>query len=246
VICRSKVALVVEGEPDVAEAIGLGLIREDYTVVRAGSAYSNHDEPATGNAAAGLTIDVSDVGSTETMARDVVERFGRIDVLVNAGGYRARPQRASFAELAHGDWDRCFAEIVRGTWLCCRAVVPSMKQRRSGRIITVGSTAPWSATPGFLQYATAASALIGMTRSLARELGGFGISVNMVCLDPAADAPDSIGIPRSSQQPAMCQAALPGRVGPEDVVGPVLFLAGAGSEFITGQSYLVNGGTWVQ
>jgi len=121
-----------------------------------------------------------------------------------------------------------------------------MKERRSGRIITIGSTAPWTGAPGFLHYATATSALIGLTRSLARELGDFDICVNMVCLDPAAGTGNSHRPLGSPQEPDACQPALPGVVGPEGLIGPVSFLAGPDSDFITGQSYLVNGGSWLQ
>jgi 3-oxoacyl-[acyl-carrier protein] reductase len=121
-----------------------------------------------------------------------------------------------------------------------------MKEHRSGRIITIGSTASWTGAPGFLHYATASSALIGLTRSLARELGDFGICVNMVCLDPPAGPGNSLWPPGSAQAPGSCPPALPGVVGPECLIGPVSFLAGPASDFITGQSYLVNGGSWLQ
>jgi NAD(P)-dependent dehydrogenase (short-subunit alcohol dehydrogenase family) len=243
----SKVALVVEGEPDIAAMVCRGLGRDGYTVARAGARPdATASQPLPGDdVAAELGVDVTDVGSTEAMARAVLDRFGRIDVLVNGGG-RAAGARVPFPDITAAEWDRCFAKIVRGMWLCCRAVAPSMKERRSGRIITIGSTAPWTGAPGFLHYATANSALIGLTRSLARELGDFDICVNMVCLDPAVDPGDSLRPPGSPREFDACQPALPGAVGPEDLIGPVSFLAGPDSDFITGQSYLVNGGSWLQ
>jgi NAD(P)-dependent dehydrogenase (short-subunit alcohol dehydrogenase family) len=128
-----------------------------------------------------------------------------------------------------------------------------MKAQRSGRIVTIGSTAAWAGSAGFLHYTTATSALIGITRSLARELGDFGISVNMVCPDPdeeverelragsavadfSPNPPPVLGGPDDGHWPG----------GPKGVAGTVLFLAGPDSGFITGQSYLVNGGSWVQ
>jgi 3-oxoacyl-[acyl-carrier protein] reductase len=255
-----KVALVVEGEPDIAQVLCSGLAAQGCSIVHASAMSSATWPPTGGQDADRVSVDVTDVSSTEAMASAVLDRFGRIDVLINGGGHEAA-QLAPFCDIAQESWDRWFAQAVRGVWLCCRAVAPSMKQRRSGRIITIGSTAAWSGAPGFLQYATASSALIGMTRSLARELGGFGISVNMVCLDPAAstkaastEAAGTATAPRpapSPQEPGVCRpalprAALPGPVGPDSVLGPVTFLASDGSDFITGQSYLVNGGTWVQ
>ena len=111
----------------------------------------------------------------------------------------------------------------------------------------------WTGPTGFLQYTTAASALIGITRSLARELGGFGISVNMVCPDP--DGAVERRLREGGAAAEFSPSPPPVLGGPDDgpphrgsegVAGTVLFLVGPGSGFITGQSYLVNGGSWVQ
>jgi NAD(P)-dependent dehydrogenase (short-subunit alcohol dehydrogenase family) len=246
-----KVVLVVEGQPYIAQVLCGGLAAQGCSVVHA-SAMSTATGPSAGGQEAGwVSVDVTDVSSTEAMVSAVLDRFGRIDVLINGGSHNAAAQRAPFFDIAQESWDRCFAQAARGMWLCCRAVAPSMKQRRSGRVITIGSTAAWSGEPGLLHYATASSALVGMTRSLARELGDFGISVNMVCLDPAASteaAGTGTALRRtpSPQQPGVCRPVLPGPTSRDSVLGPVLFLAGDDSDFITGQSYLVNGGAWMQ
>jgi NAD(P)-dependent dehydrogenase (short-subunit alcohol dehydrogenase family) len=206
-----------------------------------------------GPAGLSISVDLTDPKSAQDMGRAVVEQLGRIDVLVNGDSYYLQAARAPWMEIDPAEWDNCFAYMVRVNWLSCRAVAPYMKAQRSGRIVTIGSTAAWTGPAGFLQYTTATSALIGITRSLARELGDFGISVNMVCPDPdggvegrlragsaAADfspsPPPVLGGPDDG----------PRHGGPDGVAGTVLFLAGPDSGFITGQSYLVNGGSWVQ
>jgi 3-oxoacyl-[acyl-carrier protein] reductase len=239
---EGKVALVVGGEPGLAAAVCQSLAGAGCAVVAAGAKADTDaaESPAT------TEVDVTDAASTQSMARRVIDQFGRIDVLVNGGSYQVSAHRTPWSQIEPAEWDRCFSAIVRATWLSCRAVAPYMKQQRSGRIITIGSTAPWSGAPGFLHYATATSALIGLTRSLARELGSFDVSVNMVCPDPPADVAPAL---RQHGEPQVFDArwpALPGPVGLAGVVGSLMFFASADSDFITGQSYLVNGGTWFQ
>ena len=239
-----QVALVVEGDPQVAAAICDGLAAAGCAVVRAGAGLGAPrcaSDPLTE-----VRADVTDVASTEAMARMVTDEFGHIDVLVNGGSNGVSAGRGDFTEIATADWDRCFSQIVRGMWLCCRAVAPGMMRRRSGRIVNIGSTAAWTGAPGFLHYATATSALIGATRSLARELGDFGVSVNMVCLDPEPAVPISRRTADPLSEFEIGRPSLPEPPAPGAIAGPVLFLAGADSDFITGQSYLVNGGGWIQ
>jgi 3-oxoacyl-[acyl-carrier protein] reductase len=126
---------------------------------------------------------------------------------------------------------------VRGTWLSCRAVAPYLKRQRSGRIVTFGSTAAVAGVAGYLPYVTAKAALVGLTRALARELGEFGVAVNMVC--PSIDALDG-------SDPVNAEAALGTGATPDQVADAVVFLAGDGTDFVTGQSWVVDGGLVLQ
>ena len=187
-------------------------------------------------------VDVSDPGSTEAMAKAVVERFGRIDVLVNNAGYFTQIVKKPFEELTVEEWDLAFAVNVRGTWLCCRAVAPTMKAQRSGKIVNTSSMTVPSGIPGFLHYVASKSAIVGLTRALARELGEWGICVNTITPDYVPHDAEYAG-----RQPEMAalianQRAFRRDQEPEDLVGTVLFLAGHGSDFVTGQDFWVNGG----
>jgi len=187
-------------------------------------------------------VDVADPESTEAMAGAVLERFGRIDVLINNAGYFTQIVKKPFEDLTVEEWDLAFSVNVRGTWLCCRAVAPTMKAQRSGKIVNTSSMTVPSGIPDFLHYVASKSAIVGLTRALARELGEWGICVNTISPDYVPHDPDYAG-----RQPEMAAAIASQRAFkrdqvPEDLVGTVLFLAGHGSDFVTGQDLWVNGG----
>jgi 3-oxoacyl-[acyl-carrier protein] reductase len=189
-----------------------------------------------------VRVDVSDPDSCDAMARAVLERFGRVDVLVNNAGYFTQIVKKPFEELTVEEWDHCFAVNVRGTWLATRAVVPAMKERRYGKIINTSSMTVPSGIPGFLHYVSSKAAIVGFTRALARELGEWNICVNTITPDYiphdeeyAARQPDMAAV--LAQQRAFKRDQLP-----EDMVGTILYLAGHGSDFVTGQNLWVNGG----
>jgi NAD(P)-dependent dehydrogenase (short-subunit alcohol dehydrogenase family) len=189
-----------------------------------------------------IRTDVADLAATEALAAAVVERFGRIDVLINNAGYFTQIVKKPFEELTVAEWDHAFAVNVRGTWLCCRAVAPTMKAQRSGKIVNTSSMTVPSGIPGFLHYVASKSAIVGLTRALARELGEWGISVNTISPDYVPHDPGYAG-----RQPEMAafianQRAFKRDQVPDDLVGTILFLAGHGSDFVTGQDIWVNGG----
>ena len=222
-------------------ARGLGLTyvealrREGYAVVVADLAESDAGELF-------VRVDVSDRASTEALAAAVVERFGRIDALVNNAGYFTEIVKKPFEELTVEEWDRAFAVNVRGAWLCARAVVPTMKAQRSGKIVNTSSMTVPSGIPGFLHYVASKAAVVGLTRALARELGDWGICVNTI-------SPDYVphDAAYAARQPEMApllaeQRAFKRDAAPEDLVGTLLYLVGHGSDFVTGQDLWVNGG----
>lgn len=193
-------------------------------------------------AALSVAVDVSDRASTERLARAALERFGRIDALVNNAAVYSAIVKKPFEELEDEEWDRCFAVNVRGAWLCSRAVSPAMKERRRGKILNVSSMTVPTAPPGFAHYIASKAAVVGLTRALARELGPYGVNVNTL-------TPDYIAFDRDydNRQPQMAPALAAQRVfereqQPEDMVGTLLYLLGPGSDFVTGQDVWVNGG----
>jgi 3-oxoacyl-[acyl-carrier protein] reductase len=230
-----EVAIVTGGARGLGLAYVRGLRDAGYRVVVA-----DLDESDAGDLS--LRVDVSDRASCEDMAAATLERFGRIDVLINNAAYFTQIHKKPFEELTDEEWDRCFAVNVRGTFLAARAVVPAMKERRYGKIVNTASMTVPSGIPGFLHYVASKSAIVGLTRALARELGEWGICVNTI-------SPDYVPHDReyAARQPEMAerlaqQRAFRRDATPEDLVGTILYLAGHGSDFVTGQDLWVNGG----
>jgi len=223
----------------------LGLAREGYAVVAADLADPSAvaaEVAASGGECLGVEVDVADERSTLSLAEAALERFGRIDALVNNAAYYTAIVKAPFDEIPLAEWERCFAVNVRGTWLCCRAVAPAMKAQRSGKIVNVSSTTVPTGAEGFLHYVASKAAIVGLTRSLARELGGWNVAVNTL-------TPDYIAFDRDydNRQAGLAgalaeQRCLRRELVPEDMVGTLVYLVGSGSDFVTGQNFHVNGG----
>lgn len=195
-----------------------------------------------GGSAIAVRVDVADNDSTRAMAQAAVQAFGRIDGIINNAGFFKNCTFGSFMDIPAEEWDRCFAINVRGLWQCCKAVVPQMKEQGSGKIVNISSNTPYKGIPNFLHYVSSKAAIIGLSRSLAREVGPFNIQVNTLCPDLIPDA--DIEAKQGTQADARTVAGrcLQRTQTPRDMVGAALFLLGEGSDFVTGQSLLVNGG----
>jgi 3-oxoacyl-[acyl-carrier protein] reductase len=194
--------------------------------------------------AVALQADVSDPGQAAILIQETIKRFGRIDVLVNNAALASAIQPKPFWELRVDEWDRVLDVNARGVWLVTRAVLPTMRSQQSGRIINVASGLLFHASqPGYFHYIASKGAVLGMSRAMARALGEFGITVNVV-------APGNI-ITEAHRQlvndPTMGDARLVAqsikRFGePDDLAGVIAFLASDDARFITGQTVIVDGG----
>jgi NAD(P)-dependent dehydrogenase (short-subunit alcohol dehydrogenase family) len=241
-----RVAIVTGGSRHLGRAFSLGLARAGYSTVVADIADASpvaEEIRAEGGRAEAVHTDVADPDSTEAMAAFALERFGRIDVLVNNAGWFKRAYRGAWDEIEVDEWDRSFVVNVRGVWLCARAVVGAMREQGGGKIVNIGSTTVWKGTPGFLHYVAAKSALIGLTRALARELGDDRISVNVLAPDYIPDD-EMLRTNPAQNDFVISQRVFKRTQVPEDMIGALTFLAGPESDFMTGQCLLVNGGVW--
>jgi NAD(P)-dependent dehydrogenase (short-subunit alcohol dehydrogenase family) len=239
-----RVAIVTGAGRHLGRAYALGLAAEGATVVAADiidAAPVAAEIAEAGGSAAATLLDVTDEASTQAVAEFTADRYGRIDVLVNNAGWFKQAWRGAWTEIDVEEWDRAFAVNVRGTWLACGAVVPHMRSRGYGKIINIGSTTVWKGTAGFLHYVSAKAAIIGLTRALAREVGDDGICVNMLCPDYIPDA-EMLRAEPERDAFVISQRVLKRTEVPDDMLGALAFLAGPGSDFVTGQSLLVNGG----
>jgi 3-oxoacyl-[acyl-carrier protein] reductase len=178
------------------------------------------------------------------MAKKAHDAFGRIDGLINNAGFFKGCTFGSFMDIPVEEWDRCYEVNVRGVWLCCKAVYPNMKQQGGGKIINVSSNTPYKGVPNFLHYVSSKAAIIGLSRSLAREVGEHNIQVNTLCPDLIPDADIIAKQGRAADDRTIAGRCLKRTQTPEDMVGAALFLLSDGADFVTGQSLLVNGGAF--
>ena len=198
--------------------------------------------------AAGLATrtDVTSADSTREMAAAVVERFGRIDALINNAGLYGSLSFRPFDQLEEPEWDDVMAVNVKGIWQCAKAVLPTMKEQRSGSIVNISSLAATYGMPNGLHYTASKAAVLGLTRGMAREVGRYEIRVNSV-------APNVVNTEATGEvfgdkrdkiiDVTLSQQAIRRALQPEDIVGAVLFLASDYSKLTTGQTIMVDGGT---
>lgn len=201
---------------------------------------------AAGGRAVAVTLDVRDQASCNAMAERTMVEFGRIDVLINNAALYGALKGGRFDTLPEDDWDDCMDVNVNGIWRCCKAVVGQMKVQKSGSIINISSLAALAGLPYALHYSTSKAAVIGMTRSLARELGRDWIRVNAI--GPSAVMTEGTAeffgdkLDKAAEMIAAGQS-LKRNLEPEDLAGTVLYLASDDSKFVTGQTIMVDGGT---
>lgn len=199
-----------------------------------------------GTAGIAAKTDVTNAESTREMAQAVLDKFGRIDVLVNNAALYGSLAFVPFDRLDEGEWDATMNVNVKGIWQCCKAVVPAMKEQESGSIVNISSLAATYGMPNGLHYTASKAAVIGATRGLARELGRYNIRVNAVAPNVVnTDATGEVfGDKRDKVVDAtMSQQAIRKPLETEDIVGAVLYLSSDHSKLTTGQTIMVDGGT---
>jgi len=202
---------------------------------------------AGGHRAVAAHTDVTDMESCVAMARHALDAFGRIDVLVNNAALYGGLKGARFEELAEAQWDDVMRVNVKGVWQASKAVVEPMRRAGGGSIINVSSLAAVFGLPYGLDYVASKAAIIGMTRGMARELGDDGIRVNAVA--PSAVMTEGTEEFFGQKLEKAKQVIAAGQVvkrnlQPQDVTGTIVYLASDASAFVTGQTHMVDGGSW--
>jgi NAD(P)-dependent dehydrogenase (short-subunit alcohol dehydrogenase family) len=197
-----------------------------------------------GAEATAVAADVSDSVSLEAMVAHTVARFGRLDILVNNAGMFGSLKMQGFADISIEKWDRVMAVNVRGVWQAIVAAVPALRKSGGGKIINISSGTAFKGSPYLLHYVTSKGAVIALTRAIARELGDSNICVNaiapgLVMSSNVQSHPDWLGVAAS----IVSSRAIKRESMPDDLIGALLFLASSDSNFVTGQTLVVDGGS---
>jgi 3-oxoacyl-[acyl-carrier protein] reductase len=185
-------------------------------------------------------VDVTNEADTFRMAQEALEKFQRIDILVNNAAYYYGVKRKPFTDISSEEWDRMMAVNVKGPWICARAVFETMKSLGKGKIINLTSEVFFTGSHGFAHYVASKGGVIGLTRALAIELGPYGICVNAVA--PGYTDTEASRTIADVNKYDTSRTPLKRLETPDDLVGIVSFLASDESDFITGQTILVDGG----
>lgn len=239
-----KVAIVTGGQGGVGHAISVGLAKAGADVVVSGRRVDENADvikeiKALGRKALPVRADVGQKADVDNMVQKTLETFGQVDILVNCAGF-TRP--AMLHKMTEEDWDAVINAHLKGTFLCTQAVCHNMRERKTGSIINVVSSAGQQGTIGQVNYAAAKGGIIAFTMACARELATFGVTVNAI--SPFAETEMTKTIATDEKFRAKYLARVPmGRFGqPEEMAPIVVFLAGPGSRYITGQIISVDGG----
>ncbi len=242
---EGKVALVTGGAQGIGRAIAEGLAREGARIVIADLARAEEAAAAFPDGV-GLRADVSSESDVARMAEEALDRCGRVDVLVNNAGLYASLQMRPFTEIPADEWRRVMDVNVLSMFLTCRALVPAMREQGGGKIVNISSGTPFRGVPFLLHYVTSKGAIVALTRALAKELGPANVLVN--CVAPGFTMSEGVRehpeVVEKLREVSIAARTIQRDQVPEDVVGAVVFLSGPGSDFVTGQTIVIDGGQY--
>jgi len=240
-----KVAIVTGAAQGIGNSIAQGLAREGARIVVA-DLRGAEEAAASFRDGVGIPCDVSSEEDVQRLVDETAARCGGVDILVNNAGLYASLAMRPFDQIPLDEWRQVMDVNVASMFLTCRAVVPVMRERGGGKIVNISSGTPFRGVPFLLHYVTSKGAIVAFTRALARELGKDKVLVN--CVAPGFTM--SAGV---EEHPEVIEALRIASVSartlqrdqvPEDVVGAVVFLCGPTSDFVTGQTIVIDGGQY--
>jgi 3-oxoacyl-[acyl-carrier protein] reductase len=245
---KGKVALVTGAGRNIGRAIALALadagakVAVNVRVSRDEGQAVVDDIAARGGDALLIAADVTSRADVDAMVAAIAKRFGRLDIVVNNAAIR---HEVAFADLSYADWRAAQAVCVDGAFHCSQAALPLLRNSDAGAVIHIGGLTAHTGALKRAHVVTAKAALVGLTRALAHELAEFGITVNCVApglVDTVRDATSATGMPAHH---ALHKTLLGRRGHPDEIAGAVVWLAGPGARYITGQTLHVNGGAYL-
>jgi 3-oxoacyl-[acyl-carrier protein] reductase len=241
---ENQVAVVTGAGRGIGHAIAVRLAREGARVASVSRTESNAQKTADeinslrADAAKAYAVDVADQAAVQKAAAQIFEDFGRVDILVNNAGVT---RDGLSMRMSMDDWDTVLNTNLKGAFNFTQAVMRPMIKQRSGRIINISSIAGLTGNAGQANYAASKAGLIGLTKTLARELASRGITVNAVA--PGLIETDMTTVLSEEIRQSILQKVPLGKLGePEDIAGAVAYLASAEAKYITGQVLTVDGG----
>lgn len=240
---KDKVVIITGAAGGLGKAFALAFANEGAKVAVCDKNIKGATETAQeiGNDAIAIEVDVANEASTKAMAQQVVDKFGKIDVLVNNAAIYATIQRKPFYEISEEEWDLVMNVNLKGVWMVSKAVIPFMKAANAGKIINISSATVMSGSPQWSHYVASKGGVIGFTRSMAKEVGDFNINVNAIA--PGFTLTDaSLSLIENAQKYGVDRGAIKRSSSAEDIVGTALYLASSASDFVTGQTIVVDGG----
>ena len=243
---NGKVALVTGGARGLGRTMATALAQAGADVAITARTLASCEDAAaaiaseTGRRCQGFAAEVTAIADVERLANDVEAAFGQIDILVNNAGTNIRGQ---VDQLSEADWDAVIDTNVKGPFLCARAIGPRMVKRGWGRVINLGSTLSVIALPGRAPYCSSKAGVLNLSRVLALEWAGTGVTVNTICPGPFGTEMNRPLLDDPVKYKALMDLIPLGRWGEvEEIAGAVVFLASPGSSFITGSAVFVDGG----
>jgi len=239
-----RVIIVTGAGQGIGKVYALGLAAEGATVVA-----TDLTDPApvaaqivaAGGQAMSGAADVTDAPAVQALVDAAIARFGTVHGLVNNAAIFTVLARKPFYEIDSAEWDRVMQVNTRGSFECAKAVVPAMRAQKYGKIVNVASGTLFKGSPGMMHYVASKGAVVAMTRVMARELGNDGICVNTIA--PGFTESEMAGEHAQYSGPTVESRCFKRPETPDDLVGTLVFLCAAESDFVTGQTIVVDGGS---
>ena len=240
-----KVAVVTGAAQGIGRAIADGLAVAGARIVVA-DLHGAEDAARSYDGGVAVTADVSSEDDVKHLVEETIAQCGGLDILVNNAGLYASLEMRSFEQIPLEEWRQVMDVNVASMFLTCRAAVPAMRERGGGKIVNISSGTPFRGVPFLLHYVTSKGAIVAFTRALAKELGKDGILVN--CVAPgftiSAGVEAHPEVIERLRDVSVAARTLQRDQLPEDVVGAVVYLCGPGSDFVTGQTIVIDGGQY--
>lgn len=245
---EGRVVIVTGAARGIGKAYALALAKEGADVVVSdilsdGAKTTVSEIKKSGGRSLAVVGDISKESEANRLAEETFKEFKRIDVLVNNAGLYAGLKRRPFYDIDAEEWDKVMSVNVRGIWLCTKAVFPYMRDQKKGKIVNIASGTVLAGTPMLAHYVTSKGAVIGFTRAVCRELGQYNITINAIAPGlTVTEANTDINKNQEYINQMIKSRALQRDEYPNDLTGTLIYLCSPDSDFMTGQTLVVDGG----